>query len=108
MVTSRSVLAVQALAFHFVVAVIAQDSMAFAKPDGVFVLSQAVKKDDSKTGTPETGSDEVAMPPPERRTCYREVRQADCDCMKYRKTGNQFQPLDCVASTYCEDPGQAC
>jgi hypothetical protein len=101
------VLAIQALAAIAVLCDFGLWSPSVVRGSDAIYLAQAKQRETPKSGTADSDPDKP-VPPPEQQSCYREVRQSNCDCMKYRKVGNQFQPVDCVATTYCEAPGEAC
>ena len=73
-----------------------------------FLTAQTDNAPDDKPSESETNQ-EKPPEPPVKAVCYREVNQANCDCMMYEKTGSsQWRPVDCVADTVCESPEHQC
>lgn len=89
---------------------------ALAFSDSLAVTSEALpfhiaQTDNAPNGKPSESKTILERPPepPVRSVCYKEVNQANCDCMMYEKTGSsQWRPVDCVADADCESPENQC
>lgn len=56
---------------------------------------------------PSSQRDEPELDVP--RTCYESVVDENCECMEFEAANNgTWKPKDCVAASFCDDPGTRC